>query len=134
MDANRGRNLAHFKYCGITVRNGSRTRAEGALEGDCRSLKDIRLTKLCLTDVHGLLTFVSLLSTLYSVSSVFPKSEFLIMPNIFASAGSPLLSPLLCFVCPPLSSVCFPATDLLSRPTAPLCGRLTPRETLMKKK
>lgn len=45
-------------------------------------LKDNTVMELCVTGVHTLLTFVSLLSSLYSVSSVFPKSEFLIMPNM----------------------------------------------------
>lgn len=52
------------------------------------------------TGVRALLTFVSLLSSLYSVSSVFPKSEFLIMPNILLQPGH--LSSLLSFAyCPP---------------------------------
>lgn len=42
---------------------------------------------MCVTAVRALLTFVSLLSSLYSVSSVFPKSEFLIMPNMLLQPG-----------------------------------------------
>lgn len=47
-----------------------------------KSLNNIAVMELCVTGVNTLLTFVSLLSSLYSVSSVFPKSEFLIMPNM----------------------------------------------------
>lgn len=55
--------------------------------GICRRFKDIAVMKLCLSDACALLTFVSLLSNLYSVSSVFPKSEFLIMPNMSPRPG-----------------------------------------------
>lgn len=56
-------------------------------DGICRRFKDIAVMKLCLSDACALLTFVSLLSNLYSVSSVFPKSEFLIMPNMSPRPG-----------------------------------------------
>lgn len=68
--------------CVIVAAHASNATQIGAY---CRSFKNIKVMKLCVAVCpRTSLTFVSLLSNLYSVSSVFPKSEFLIMPNIVA--------------------------------------------------
>lgn len=76
-------------------------------------------------------TFVSLLSSLYSVSSVFPKSEFLIMPNMSLRPGH--LSSLRSFgvsLVLPVVLVLLLKKTTFSLPTAPLRGR----PQLLKKK
>lgn len=66
------------------VRNNTRDKPESAHQAESReTTKAVMIVmKLCVKSVLTLLTLVSLLSSLYSVSSLLPKSEFLIMPNM----------------------------------------------------
>lgn len=75
------------------------------------------MTELCLAGVRALLTFVSLLSNLYSVSSLFPKSEFFIMPNMSLRPGHLSSLSLLWFVYPVFRPCAFCNNNFLTAPS-----------------